>query len=152
MNALKESVISHSEEVSSFLTHSLVKLSKKPSSLEEMQQTKADYLEIKGKQKETKRKIDEIIIKKKWILQATGYQHETEELESQWEEFSEKVQDYDNLLAEQIEHLKGMIDGRISEVVQEIQKYETKTSSIIIPSRRSEIPDLVNFLKESEQQ
>ena len=53
-------------------------------------------------------------MKKKWILQATGYNHETDEMESQWEEFSQKILDYDNLLAEQIEHLKGMIDGRIS--------------------------------------
>ena len=50
-----------------------------------MQQTKNAYLEIKGRQKETKRKIDEIIIKKKWILQATGYHHDTENLEQQWE-------------------------------------------------------------------
>lgn len=32
-----------------------------------------------------KRKIDEIIIKKKWILQATGYQHQTDKLEQEWE-------------------------------------------------------------------
>ena len=67
------------------MNESLLRLSKKPSSLEEMQQTKNAYLEIKGRQKETKRKIDEIIIKKKWILQATGYNHETESLEQQWE-------------------------------------------------------------------
>ncbi len=56
-------------------------------------------MEIKSKQKETKRKIDEIIMKKKWILQATNYNHDTEKLESDWEEFSLKIQDYDNLLA-----------------------------------------------------
>lgn len=64
-----------------------------------MQQTKNAYMEIKSKQKETKRKIDEIIMKKKWILQATNYNHDTEKLESDWEEFSLKIQDYDNLLA-----------------------------------------------------
>lgn len=57
-------------------------------------------------------------MKKKWILQATNYNHDTEKLESDWEEFSLKIQDYDNLLAQQIEHLKGMIDGRIQEVNQ----------------------------------
>lgn len=41
-------------------------------------------------------------MKKKWILQATGYNHNTQKLEADWEEFSEKVLDYDNLLAEQI--------------------------------------------------
>lgn len=45
-----------------------------------MQQTKNMYLEIKSKQKETKRKIEEIVMKKKWILQATGYHHDTEEM------------------------------------------------------------------------
>lgn len=45
-----------------------------------MQQTKNVYLEIKSKQKDTKRKIDEIVMKKKWILQATGYNHDTEKL------------------------------------------------------------------------
>lgn len=40
-----------SEEIKVFLSDSLMKLSTKPSSLEEMQQTKDAYLEIKGKQK-----------------------------------------------------------------------------------------------------
>jgi hypothetical protein len=45
-----------------------------------MQQMKNTYMNIKGKQKEVKRKFDEILIKKKWILQATGYHHETAQL------------------------------------------------------------------------
>lgn len=45
-----------------------------------MQQTKNTYLQIKSKQKESKRKIDEIMMKKKWILQATGYNHDTDSL------------------------------------------------------------------------
>lgn len=48
-------------------------------------------------------------MKKKWILQATGYSHDTDDLESVWEQFSTRVLDYDNLLAEQIEHLKGLV-------------------------------------------
>lgn len=58
MNALKDSVITDSKDIQNFLQNSLIKLSKKPSSIEEMQQTKNAYMEIKGKQKETKRKID----------------------------------------------------------------------------------------------
>jgi hypothetical protein len=45
-----------------------------------MQQTKNLYLQIKAKQKEIKRKMEEISMKKKWILQATGYNHDTDEL------------------------------------------------------------------------
>ena len=77
MNALKESVIIETEEIHEFLSSSLLRLSKKPQSLEEMQQTKNVYLEIKSRQKEMKKKIEEIVMKKKWILQATGYHHNT---------------------------------------------------------------------------
>ncbi len=49
-----------------------------------------------------KKKLDEILMKKKWILQATGYNHPTEDVEQAWDEFAAKVQDYDTLLAEQI--------------------------------------------------
>jgi hypothetical protein len=30
------------------------------------------------REKEIKRKLDEILMKKKWILQATGYNHDTD--------------------------------------------------------------------------
>lgn len=60
-----------------------------------------------------KKKLDEILMKKKWILQATGYNHPTEDVENAWDEFNGKVQDYDTLLAEQIEHLKGLVDSRV---------------------------------------
>jgi hypothetical protein len=54
------------------------------------------------RQKEIKRKLDEILMKKKWILQATGYSHDTKDMEHNWEEFAGKLSDYDTLLAEQI--------------------------------------------------
>lgn len=68
------------------------------------------------RQKQFKRKLDEILMKKKWILQATGYQHDTQQLEQDWDEFSAKVMDYDNLLAQQIQHLKGLVDSRVKEI------------------------------------
>ncbi len=36
------------------------------------------------REKEIKRKLDEILMKKKWILQATGYNHDTDEMERNW--------------------------------------------------------------------
>ncbi len=113
MNSLKESVIEDTKEIDNYLRQSLAQLATKPTSVEQMQQTKNTYMNIKGKQKEVKRKFDEILIKKKWILQATGYHHETAQIEDDWNEFNIKIQDYDTLLAEQIEHLKSMISGRV---------------------------------------
>jgi hypothetical protein len=78
MNCLKESVILETKEIKDFLDDSLLKLSRKSTTLEETQQSKNTYLEIKMKQKDMKKKLDEIIMKKKWILQATGYNHDTE--------------------------------------------------------------------------
>lgn len=112
MHAMKVSVIAENKEIEEFLKDSLVKLAQKPKSMEEMQQTKAVYMEIKIRQKETKRRIDEILIKKKWIMLATGYNHDTTNMEQSWEEFAEKLLDYDNLLKEQVEHLKGIILSR----------------------------------------
>ena len=112
-----------------------------------MQQSKNVYLEIKMRQKEMKKKLDEIIMKKKWILQATGYNHDTDDLESIWEQFSTRVLDYDNLLAEQIEHLKGLVDGRTRELDTEIAKYTSKTASILIPNVRAEIPELLAHIR-----
>jgi hypothetical protein len=63
-----------------------------------------------------KRKLDEILMKKKWILQATGYNHDTEAMEKNWDEFSSKLADYDTLLAEQIQHLRGLVDSRVKEI------------------------------------
>lgn len=77
MNCLRDSVAAETNEVKSFLDDSLVKLSKKSSTLEETHQNKATYLQIKMRQKEMKKKLDEILMKKKWILQATGYNHPT---------------------------------------------------------------------------
>ena len=48
-------------------------------------------------------------MKKKWVLQATGHNHPTELIESSWQQFSIKVTDYDSLLAEQLQHLKGLV-------------------------------------------
>ena len=50
MGSLKDSVISETKEVEAYLGDSLEKLTKKPESLEEMQQTKNVYLEIKMQQ------------------------------------------------------------------------------------------------------
>jgi hypothetical protein len=77
MNCLRDSVTAETNEVKSFLDDSLAKLSKKSSTLEETHQNKATYLQIKMRQKEMKKKLDEILMKKKWILQATGYNHPT---------------------------------------------------------------------------
>lgn len=137
MNALRDSVLGETEEVRKFLTDSLAKLSKKSQTLEETQQSKNTYLQIKMRQKEMKRKLDEIIMKKKWILQATGYSHDTQDLEQDWEQFANKVLDYDNLLAEQIQHLKGLVEGRTKELEAEIAKYTSKTASILLPQSRT---------------
>jgi hypothetical protein len=51
MNSLKDSVISETKEVSTFLVDSLAKLNKKSTTLEETQQNKSTYLEIKMRQK-----------------------------------------------------------------------------------------------------
>jgi hypothetical protein len=75
MNSLRDSVAAEITEVREFLQESLGKLSQKSSTLEETQQNKTTYLQIKMRQKEMKRKLDEILMKKKWILQATGYNH-----------------------------------------------------------------------------
>ena len=99
------------------------------------------------KQKEMKRKLDEILMKKKWILQATGHNHPTEDLEQDWELFSAKAQDYDSFLAEQILNLKSLVDSRARELETEIAKYASKTASIMIPNNRSEIGELVVYLK-----
>ncbi len=80
MMSLKESVIEDTQEIDKYLRESLFQLASKPTSVEQMQQMKNTYMSIKGKQKEVKRKFDEILIKKKWILQATGYHHETVKL------------------------------------------------------------------------
>lgn len=85
MNCLRESVSSQTKEVNGFLVDALTKLSKKSATLEQTQQNKNTYLEIKMRQKEIKKKLDEILMKKKWILQATGYNHETEDMEHNWD-------------------------------------------------------------------
>lgn len=84
MISLKDSVIEDTSEIDSYLKDSLSKLAVRPNSVEQMQEMKNTYMNIKAKQKEIKRKFDEIIIKKKWILQATGYHHETGQLEEDW--------------------------------------------------------------------
>lgn len=91
-------------------------------------------------------------MKKKWILQATGYNHQTEDIEEAWDQFTAKVQDYDTLLAEQIQHLKGLVDSRVRELEVEINKYTSKTASIMIPNSRSEINELMEHLKSQRQQ
>ena len=152
MNCLRDSIGRQTDEVREFLEASLSKLSKKSTTLEETHQNKAVYLEVKMRQKEMKKKLDQILMKKKWILQATGYNHPTEDVESAWEEFVTKVQDYDTLLAEQIEHLKGLVDSRVKELESQISKYSSKTASIVIPSNRSEIGELMEYLKTQKEE
>jgi hypothetical protein len=99
------------------------------------------------RQKEVKRKLDEILMKKKWILQATGYNHDTDDMERNWEDFAAKLADYDTLLAEQIQHLKGLVDARVKEIETELTKLASKTSSIHLPANRQEIPELLETLR-----
>ena len=80
MNCLRESVGVETDEVRTFLEESLGKLSRKSTTLQETHQNKAVYLEVKMRQKEMKKKLDQILMKKKWILQATGYNHPTEDV------------------------------------------------------------------------
>jgi hypothetical protein len=54
--------------------------------------------------------------------------------------------DYDNLLAEQIEHLKGLVDTRAREIEADMNKYMSKTSSIHIPANRNEVAELLEVL------
>jgi hypothetical protein len=68
-------------------------------------------------------------------------------MERNWEDFAGKLADYDTLLAEQIQHLKGLIDGRVREIEAELTKLASKTSSIHLPANRQEIPDLLEALR-----
>jgi len=51
MNALKNSLGSDVQQVEEFAESSLKRLQKKPDSVEEMQKTKTEYLQIKAQQK-----------------------------------------------------------------------------------------------------
>ena len=75
-------------------------------------------------------------MKKRWIMQATGYNHPTDQMEADWETFTAKVADYDTLLAEQIEQLKGLVESRTRELEEEVGKYEAKTATIHVPNKR----------------
>lgn len=133
--------------MTAFLEEALGKLSRKSATLEETQQNKNSYLEIKMRQKEIRRKLEEILMKKKWILQATGYAHDTDRMETLWEEFAGKLADYDALLAEQIEHLKGLVASRMQEIEGELGKLSARTASLHLPASRQELPEVLEALK-----
>jgi hypothetical protein len=67
--------------------------------------------------------FEEVLTKNKWIRQATGLDQDMSPLEETWRKFTEKIADFDTLLAEQLNHLKGLIKGRTSELQDAITKY-----------------------------
>lgn len=70
-----------------FAITSLKKLQKRPDSVEEMQKTKTEYLQVKAQQKEMQTLFDEVLLKNKWIRQATGLDNDLSSLEETWAKF-----------------------------------------------------------------
>lgn len=91
---------------------------------------------------------DEVLLKNKWIRQATGLDHDLTSLEQTWAKFCEKISDFDTLLAEQLKHLKSLIKGRTSDLRDLVGKYEGKTMSIMLPSNRSEMAEFMEQLQQ----
>lgn len=58
MVALKESLAGDAQDVELFAITSLKKLQKRPDSVEEMQKTKIEYLQVKAQQKEMQTLFD----------------------------------------------------------------------------------------------
>jgi len=92
--------------------------------------------------------FEEVLTKNKWIRQATGLDRDLATLEETWRRFTEKIADFDTLLAEQLKHLKSLIKSRTVELRDAISKYEGRTMSLLMPSSRSDVADLIEGLQQ----
>jgi hypothetical protein len=73
------------EIVEQFVTVALQKLQKKPSNMQEMQDAKAAYFELRGKKKEMSMTMSEMLKKNNLLQTVSGQSLSTSNIQKNWE-------------------------------------------------------------------
>ncbi|EGR34149.1 hypothetical protein IMG5_022750, partial [Ichthyophthirius multifiliis] len=105
-NSLRNSVKLDCELIEEFVDKNLEKLKNKPKNIEEINNAKNSYFEIKGHKKSMFQKFQSIQTKNKLLRNLIGMVQNTQNIEQKWESFEAIIADFDKILAEQMNQLK----------------------------------------------
>ncbi|EGR34655.1 hypothetical protein IMG5_004580 [Ichthyophthirius multifiliis] len=130
VNILKSSVKKDCDLIEDFISGSLERLTNKPKSMEEMNQARNSYIELKEKKTEMGDKINNIQSKNKILKKIVGFVYNIANTEKRWENFEVAIGDFDSILFEQSKQIRQDIGKKGDFLNQEIDKFYTRWQSV----------------------
>jgi len=124
---IRDSALAHQKALEGFVESSMEKLSKRPQSVDEVGGAKTEWNGIVAAKDPTKERFQKLEQLNK-LLRSVGQREglEVAALHAKWEELELTLDAFNDRIEDQMQHLRGQMDSRISDVQLQVQKFSAR--------------------------